>query len=226
MSGTEDCLFNFEVTSYCNAGCPSCFRTIFPTDQKRKLVLKHLKVEDFKFLISHNINFIYFHLNNKYDRVVAKFCGEIGDPLLNPNIDQLIGIAETAFDAVEIYTNGGIRTSKWIKNILTQYKKTYFVFGIDGLTDEINQMYRVNVRTDIALKNMIESAKYRSTRWDYTIFNHNYLELPDVIDFARKNKLKLLCRFNGREFNKLDDENIFICEELLKKNNISYYVCK
>ena len=99
------------------------------------------------------------------------------------------------------------------------------VLGLQ-LTDEINQMYRVNVRTDIALKNMIESAKYRSTRWDYTIFNHNYHELPDVIKFARKNNLDLLCRFNGREFNKLDDENIFICEELLKKNNISYYVCK
>ncbi len=217
------CSFNFEVTSYCNADCPSCFRT----QHAPKVVLnKHLKVEDFKFLISHNTNFIYFHLKNQYDKLIAKFCGEIGDPLLHPNIDQLISIAETVFDNVEIYTNGGIRGPKWIKKILTRYKKTSFVFGIDGLTDEINQIYRVNVRTDIALKNMIESAKHGFTKWHYTIFNHNYHELPDVIKFTKKYNLTLLCRFNGREFNKLDDENIFICEELLKKNNISYYVCK
>lgn len=213
-------MFNFEITSYCNAGCPSCFRTL----EKENLPLnKHLKIEDFEFLILNNINFLK---NNQYANQIAKFCGEVGDPLLHPKIEQLISMAECVFDEVEIYTNGGIRNPKWIKNILTQHKKTSFVFGIDGLTDETNQMYRVNVRTNIALKNMIESAKYAFTRWDYTIFNHNYLELPDVIDFARKNKLKLLCRFNGREFNKLDDENIFNCEGLLKKNNIRYYICK
>jgi len=222
MASSGACIFNFEITSYCNAGCPSCFRTRHP--EELKLILnKHLKVEDFEFLILHNIKFFK---NNQYENLLAKFCGEVGDPLLHPNIEQLISIAETVFDNVEIYTNGGIRGPKWIKKILTRYKKTSFVFGIDGLTDEINQIYRVNVRTDIALKNMVESAKYKTPRWDYTIFSHNYYELPDVIKFARKNSLRLLCRINGREFNKLDDENIFICEELLKKNNISYYVCK
>ena len=228
-------VFNFEVTSYCNAGCPSCFRTmpilkwweqsffdIF-IYEKKELVLRHLKVEDFEFLILNNIKFFK---NNQYGHLIAKFCGEVGDPLLHPNIEQLISIAETVFDNVEIYTNGGLRNPKWIKNILTQHKKTSFVFGIDGLTDEINQIYRVNVRTNIALKNMIESAKYAYTRWDYTIFKHNYHELLDVINFAKIHYLNLLCRFNGREFNKLDDENIFNCEELLNNNNISYYVCK
>jgi len=217
---TGECIFNFEITSYCNADCPSCFRTLYKESLPST---RHLKIEDFEFLILHNIKFFK---NNQHENLLAKFCGEVGDPLLHPNIEQLIGIAETVFDNVEIYTNGGLRNPKWIKNILTRYKKTRFVFGIDGLTDVTNQIYRVNVRTDIALKNMVESAKHRITRWDYTIFNHNYHELPDVIKFSRKNFLKLLCRFNGREFNKLDDENIFICEESLKKNNISYYVCK
>jgi MoaA/NifB/PqqE/SkfB family radical SAM enzyme len=226
MLNNEDCLFNFEVTSYCNAGCPSCFRTIFPTEQKRELVIKHLKVEDFKFLISHNTNFIYFHLKNQYIKLVAKFCGEIGDPLMNPDLSELASIAEDVFDSVEIYTNGGLRNPNWVKNFLEKHKKTHFVFGIDGLTDEINQIYRVNVRTDIALKNMIESAKYAYTRWDYTIFNHNYHELSDVIKFAKKHDLDLLCRFNGREFNKLDDVKINNCEGLLNAHNIENFRCK
>ena len=214
------CLYNFEITSYCNADCPSCFRT---REKENLPPYRHLRVEDFELLVLNNIDFFK---NNQYDKLSAKFCGEIGDPLLHPNIVQLIGIAESVFDRVEIYTNGGLRNPKWIKNILTQYKKTCFVFGIDGLTDEINQIYRVNVRTNIALKNMIESAKYAFTKWEYTIFNHNYHELPDVLKFARKHDLSLLCRFNGREFNKLDEENIVKCENLLKKNNIEYYVCK
>ena len=216
------CVLNFEVTSYCNADCPSCFRT---REKENLLPYKHLKVEDFEFLILHNIKFFK---NNQYENWIAKFCGEIGDPLLHPNIEQLIMIAEKVFDNVEIFTNGGIRNAKWIKKILFLCNKTIFIFGIDGLTDEINQKYRVNVRTDIALKNMIESAKYRFNQinWHYTIFNHNYHELPDVIKFTKKYNLTLLCRFNGREFNKLDDENIFKCENLLKKNNIEYYVCR
>ena len=216
----DTCIFNFEISSYCNANCPSCLRT----REKENLVLnKHLKVEDFEFLILHNIKFFK---NNQYENLLAKFCGEIGDPLLHPNIDQLISIAETVFDEVEIFTNGGIKNAKWIKKILTRYKKTVFVFGIDGLTDEINQRYRVNVRTDIALKNMIESVKHGFTKWHYTIFNHNYQELSDVIKFAKNHNLDLLCRFNGREFNKLDDENIVKCEDLLQKNNIGYFVCR
>ena len=219
MLPAETFIYNFEITSYCNAYCPSCFRTM----NKSKLPLRHLKVEDFEFLILNNINFIK---NNLYEIQIAKFCGEVGDPLLHPKIDQLIGIAESVFNRVEIYTNGGLRNTTWIKNLFRRYGKTRFVFGIDGLSDETNQMYRVNVRTDIALKNMIESAKYRPTRWEYTIFSHNYLELFDVIMFAKKHDLKLLCRFNGRTFNKLDDENIVKCETLLKKHNTDYYICK
>ena len=133
---TGACIFNFEITSYCNADCPSCFRTLYKESLPST---RHLKIEDFEFLILHNIKFFK---NNQHENLLAKFCGEIGDPLLHPNIEQLISIAETVFDNVEIYTNGGLRNPKWIKNILTRYKKTRFVFGIDGLTDVTNQIYR------------------------------------------------------------------------------------
>jgi|TARA_Y100001951_G_scaffold42094_1_gene33329 MoaA/NifB/PqqE/SkfB family radical SAM enzyme len=214
------CILNFEITSYCNADCPSCFRT---REKENLSPYRHLQVEDFELLVLNNIDFFK---NNQYHKLSAKFCGEIGDPLLHPNIEQLISIAEHVFDNIYIFTNGGIRNAKWIKKILKRYRKTIFVFGIDGLTDETNQMYRVNVRTDIALKNMIESVKHGFTKWHYTIFNHNYQELSDVITFAKKHNLDLLCRFNGREFNKLDDENIVKCEDLLQKNNIGYFVCR
>ena len=226
-------LLNFEITSYCNADCPSCFRTVF--DECVPKPYKHLSVEDFELLIFNNVKFF---LNQremykqqvqhslKYTGLTAKFCGEIGDPLISPHIEKLIKLAKTVFDTIEIYTNGGSRTTNWIKKILLNNKKLQFIFGIDGMTNESNQVYRVNVRTDIAFKNMIESAKHRYTRWDYTIFNHNFHELKDVIDFSKTHHINLLCRFNGREFNKIDDKNLRGCEELLLKNDISYYICK
>ena len=82
------------------------------------------------------------------------------------------------------------------------------------------------MRTDLALKNMFESSKHRYTRWEYTIFNHNYQELSNVVDLAQKNNIDLLCRFNGREFNKIDDKNLITCENLLKQRNVGYYICK
>mgnify|MGYP001354797637 CR=1 FL=1 len=105
-------------------------------------------------------------------------------------------------------------------------KKTSFVFGIDGLTDDINQKYRVNVNTNKALQNMVEASKHRYTRWDYTIFEHNFHELPSVIQLAKTHDLNLICRFNGREFSKINDIDLKKCETYLKKKNINYYICK
>ena len=82
-----------------------------------------------------------------------------------------------------------------------------------------------NKKKDYA-NNMIESAKHRYTRWDYTIFNHNFHELKDVIGFSKTNGINLQCRFNGREFHKIDDKHLKECEELLLKNDVRYYICK
>lgn len=227
-------LFNFETTSYCNAKCPSCFRTanLYIEDQYHGPIrhFKHLSVEDFEEFLLNNSKYLNSIKsspgNKKYDLVVAKFCGEIGDPLMNPFLDKITSIAENVFDKVEIYTNGGLRSSEWIKKFLLSYKKTSFVFGIDGLNNEINRKYRVNVDTDKALTNMFEASKYRWTRWDYTIFEHNFHELPNVVELAKKYNLNLLCRFNGREFEKINDIDLKKCENFLKTNKINYYICK
>ena len=73
---------------------------------------------------------------------------------------------------------------------------------------------------------MEEATKHRHTRWDYTIFSHNYHEVPDVIKLGKDLKVDLLCRFNGRQYNKLDDAYYEQCEDLLKTNDIKYYICK
>ena len=223
-------LYNFEISSYCNAGCPSCFRTSlldskkYPMNQSSYMNrLKHLSIDDFQDMLLNNIEF--FKIRN-HEQIVAKFCGEVGDPMMHPQLDQLIGIASTVFDKVEIFTNGGLRNSKWIKKMLTKHKKLFFIFGIDGVTDEVNQKYRVNVRTDLAFENMIQSAKLRFTKWDFTIFEHNWHQLQDAINFASKHKIYILVRVNGRAYSKISNQNLIEVEKILKKNNTNYYLCK
>ena len=223
-------LYNFEISSYCNAGCPSCFRTSLLDSKKYSMNqssymkrLKHLSIDDFQDMLLNNIEFFK---NRNHEQIVAKFCGEVGDPMMHPQLDQLIGIASTVFDKVEIFTNGGLRNSKWIKKMLTKHKKLFFIFGIDGVTDEVNQKYRVNVRTDLAFENMIQSAKLRFTKWDFTIFEHNWHQLQDAINFASKHKIYILVRVNGRAYSKISNQNLIEVEKILKENNTNYYLCK
>ena len=222
-------LLNFEISTLCNAKCPSCYRTSLinwgdvVSDEHYFHKYKHIKVEDFEYLILNNIS--YFK-NHGYQHLDAKFCGEVGDPLVHPEIEELIYLASTVFDRVEIFTNGGLRNSRWIDKVLKKYEKLYFVFGIDGVTDEINQKYRIGVRTDLAFSNMLMSAKQRFTKWDFTIFEHNYHQLQEAIDFAEKHKIYINDRINGRPYSKLKEEKISLVEDILKKNSTNYYLCK
>ena len=211
-------IFNFETTSYCNAGCPTCYRTM-----SENLHLNHLYVNDFEYLILDNLKY----LRGK-EYIIAKFCGELGDPLVHPEIEKLITTAEKVFDKVEVFTNGGVRNTTWIRNALRKHRKLRFVFGIDGLTDEINNLYRVNVNTKKALANMITSTQYNQrlfTRWDFTVFSHNHHQVKNVIDLARMNRIELVVRFNGRDYNKIDDENRKQVKKLLNDHHIGYYEC-
>ena len=200
-------LFNFETTSYCNAKCPSCFRTTeryFSFDNSFKL--NHLSTEDFDVFLWKNGKYLRdIRLSNN---IVAKFCGELGDPLMHPEIDELVLLASNFFDRVEIYTNGGLRTPKWIKSFLQKNKKLFLIFSIDGLTHKTNSLYRIDVNTNLAFNNMFESAKHRVTKWDFTVFDHNFQEVDQAIVLAREKDIKLHVRINEREYSKITEKNL------------------
>lgn len=206
-------LYNFEVSTYCNAKCPSCLRTSLSDT----LNLSHLSVDDFEEILFLN----HKSFSNKSE---AKFCGELGDPMMHPELESLISIAEKFFNRVEIYTNGGLRSHHWISKILSKYKKLFFIFGIDGMTNEINNLYRVNVNTEKAYLNMIEASKYNKAIWHYNIFNHNYFEIDDVISFAKKYNIYLYLRFNNRKPSIVDPKTKNFLIEKIKEKRIDYQI--
>jgi len=219
-------IFNFETTKFCNAKCPVCFRTR-NLELLKRIKSNHLSIADFQDFILNNYDYIKRLSNSEKLITIIKFCGELGDPMMHPNLDDLIHISNDVFDRVEIFTNGGLRSNKWVSKMLMQYNKLEFTFGIDGLSEPINNLYRVNVNTKLALSNMYTSSKIKKTRWDYNIFTHNYHEIKDVIKIKNKfENLLVNCRFSGKGETKIvDDKLIEDCCRMLKDNNITYYVC-
>ena len=89
-----------EITNSCNFDCSFCFKT---TRQK-----KFMSVEEFRFIVEKIrpfTNYIYLHV--------------LGEPLLHPQLDEILTIAENSCLNINITTNGSLLEKK--KEILLKH---------------------------------------------------------------------------------------------------------
>ena len=89
-----------EITNSCNFNCSFCFNSKRPT--------KFMKVDDFRLIVEKILpytNYIYLHV--------------LGEPLLHPDLDEILSIATSAGLNINITTNGGLLEQK--KKILLQH---------------------------------------------------------------------------------------------------------
>ena len=115
---------NFGITSYCNASCPLCERTI----QIDNLKINHLSLKK----ILKNLQ------NLPTNMTTVILAGDFGDPLMHPDITDIIKMCNDHSKTVRIHTNGGLRNPEWFKHIGQKYPQTEIVFGIDGLDQSTN----------------------------------------------------------------------------------------
>ena len=204
--------FNFELSSFCNSSCPSCFRTLY---KKKTKLNEHLFYDDFENFILNSIDYI----KSKYS--ICKFCGELGEPIMNPDIDKFLMSSSIIFDQVIVFTNGGLRKPSWFEQQMKEFKNLTFVFSIDGLDHKTNNIYRKNVNTNLAFLNLKKCMEIDRERieWHFNIFEHNYEQAYGVIDFCKTNEIKLLMRKNNRNFGLLvDNTKIFDIHQYFNKN--------
>lgn len=206
MNAVKYSSFDFALTSYCQAGCPTCARhTLGTSNLKVKLV--HMDLKKFE-------NIIFRDLSFWKDKDII-FCGEFGDPMAHPKIKDFIEIIMlTKCTVLRINTNGGIRTPDFYKKLLLKYDKLSFEFGIDGLTNEMNK-YRYGVNTNLALRNLNAVAQYNTNNmedsvvWKYLVFNYNYEQVFDVLKIAKEwNVKKVLIYINNRNYHKITNLNL------------------
>jgi MoaA/NifB/PqqE/SkfB family radical SAM enzyme len=184
--------FDFNITNFCNAKCPTCKR--FNLDNylqvEKNLKVVHMSFEDFKTLVKRN--------KKTFTNGICTFCGEFGDPLMHPNIKEFTELAGNVFKMVCIFTNGGLNRKSFFDYVISSNKNIVIRFGIDGLTHETNNKYRINVNTELAYNNMFLLANHSKAWWDYTVFEHNQHEIEDVIKLAEQRNLMLFFRCNLR----------------------------
>lgn len=214
--------FDISISSHCNASCPSCKRfpdfwdaTVNPNQQlHHNLNQIHMSFDDFKSIILRNSH-------NFIDKNVM-FEGELGDPMVNPEIKKFIDFGCEIFKKLSIVTNGGNRKSNFYFNLGETYKNLEMTFSIDGLNDDTNQIYRKRVNTEKALENMIAFSKskygYKKTYWQFLVFEHNFFEIPEVLDFAKKYDIMVYIKINQRPKFKISSKRLSIAKNLYVKN--------
>ena len=192
--------FDFNITNYCNAGCPTCKRYSMPVNPHVKNEVKefliqnrvHMNFDDFKKILFLNED-LFFGKG-------AQFCGEFGDPLMHPKIEDFTIFSCKFFRTLKINTNAGLKRKKYFENVSHLKNKLVMYFGIDGTTDEINNKYRIGVNTKTAFENMNLWKKLKcEPQWDYIVFQHNIDDVENALNYAIDNRIQINLKINLRE---------------------------
>ncbi|MFX0134494.1 MAG: radical SAM/SPASM domain-containing protein [Candidatus Hodarchaeota archaeon] len=116
---------DFNITSACNLSCQHCFATVFKNNNRRKM-----KIEDYRRVIKQA---------NKLGAVNFSFQG--GEPLLYPQLEQLIKAAAPYKNVISVTTNGtplSLERAKKLKKIGVDI----FTISLDSMNAEEHDSFR------------------------------------------------------------------------------------
>ena len=175
----------FLVTSYCQASCPTCLRTTLVN--QGKLVPKHTSVEKVKKSIP--------YIDKE---VIISLCGETGDPLMHPQIDEIIDLFLENDNWVQIHTNGGLRNIEFYKKYASD-RRVSISWGIDGMDAETNSKYRIGVDFNKAWNFMNTWFSLGgSGHWNFIIFEWNKHQYKNAFNYAKENNIPIEIKINNR----------------------------
>jgi len=177
-----------EASSRCNAKCPSCPRFIEDAVMNPLLQETDLDTDKFK-----NI------LDNFHNLVCIQFNGNHGDPIMAKNIIELIELAKTKCDKIQLHTNGSLRNSKWWADFGALLKDINHevYFGIDGFEDT-HHLYRRNT----LYNKIIENAKSfiangGKATWFFIPFEHNEHQIKSALQLSKNLGFKRFELYKG-----------------------------
>jgi len=204
--------FELSITTYCQAKCPLCART----DRNTGGLIDYIELQH------SNIDTILKTIRDvaQYTSVrKIQICGDYGDPLMHPNIEDIINEVNSHDLLASIHTNGGLRNKDFYERVAKT--NTVLIFGIDGMDEPTNSKYRIGVNFDKAIENMLTYANAtqgrNKTLWDFLIFDFNYYQMDDAVRLAKENDIELNFRINTREWvHKITDKS------LIEKINSKY----
>tara|TARA_X000001382_G_scaffold129780_1_gene122664 strand:- start:96 stop:986 length:891 start_codon:yes stop_codon:yes gene_type:complete len=146
-----------EASTYCNARCPLCPRSLYGYKVEGVYPEVHLSVQKFKDA-----------LERFPEREYVYFNGHLGDPMMNPNIVELVKLTECR---TALTTNGSIGSQQSWEDLAKNNVEVRF--SIDGLEDT-NHIYR----QDVQWNKVMDRAKWFIDSggvaiWKWIAFKHN-----------------------------------------------------
>jgi MoaA/NifB/PqqE/SkfB family radical SAM enzyme len=183
-----------ELSSRCNAACPGCKRTAM-LNRDEYFSQEDITLEQFK------------HMFDDYDfhGMQLKFCGVLGDPVVNPDLMEISRYAMSKNATLQVSTNTGLRSTKWWKDYAELSKefdnKLEVAFAIDGL-EGTNHLYRVGVVWDKVWKNFTTYVKAGGrARWNWIAFDHNAHDLEQAKQISNDLGVPFFIRKSWKNFN-------------------------
>ena len=158
---------DFEISSHCNSKCPQCPRYDMFGRVHKDLKTTHLDVNIIKKL----------PLEKMKSLDLVSFCGNFGDPLMHPNLDEILSFFQN--QRISINTNASLRNKQWWAQLGTN-KNIEVTFCIDGI-GSIHELYRRNTSYDKIMENAKEFIKAGGrARWQFIVFRHNEHQLQEA----------------------------------------------
>ena len=172
-----------DITTRCNAGCPQCHSTdINGCITKKDLPDITWSLEDFKKAYPPEV---IRNINN------ANFCGTWGDPVTNNELlDMISYIKKSSSNCwITINTNGSLKNKKWWTKLgKIGGHRLNVVFAVEGITQEMHELYRRFTFLNKILENMQALSKTNATIHTQTlVYKHNQDFLSDIEDMCKLN---------------------------------------
>lgn len=176
---------HWEISSACQAACPCCIRK--GNDNALAPFLQtYTTVETVEKM-----------LEGIDELAHVSFCGNIGDPMTNPDITKICEFLKKKYKriSIKIHTNGGIGKSERFYELGKLGVR--MIFGVDG-TAGVNELHRAQVDFTRVDKNarefmrgLKENRKEHPLNQDalfqvqFIVWDQNVFNIPDVIKWVQ-----------------------------------------
>ena len=159
-----------EASTYCNARCPLCPRSLYGFKVEGVYPEVHLSTDKFQECLLQLPNRTYVYFN-----------GNLGDPMMNPNILELANMTNCR---TSITTNGSIGTQNTWQSLAKNNVEV--VFSIDGLEDT-NHLYR----QDVDWNKLMDRVKWfidagGIAQWKFILFKHNVHQQKQAKELSKQ----------------------------------------
>jgi radical SAM protein with 4Fe4S-binding SPASM domain len=174
-----------ELTNYCNLKCPVCPTGLGSLQRKPQAIDPAI----FERLMNEVGHYLF-----------TMSLWAWGEPLLHPELADILRIAQNRGINILLSTNGQNLNDDKVLKALMDYPPTYLIVALDGITDETNTLFRVGAKLEPALYGVRELSRMKREKgkefpilhFRYIVMKHNEHELPELENFARRHQFDIL----------------------------------